>query len=79
MRAKIRSSVLGALMAVPLVLAQGAQPKAATVQLGVNGAAKDITGLSFEAETFDISFIHKPYAEAFPLGELRGGSENLNN
>jgi len=81
MRAKIRRSVLGALMAVPLLLAQGAQSNAATVQFESIGVAKGISGLSFEGDTFDISFIHETYAFAFPLGELfaKGLAQSLVN
>lgn len=72
MRVNIRRSVLGALIVVPLVLAQGTQSNAATVQFEGAGVAKGISGLIVGTETFNISFIHQLYAVAFPLGELFG-------
>ena len=63
--AVIRRYVLGVLLVVPLVFAQGAQPQAATLVTDGSGLVTDITSLSVDGLFYDIAFESGTYNALF--------------
>ncbi len=59
--ALIRRYVLGVLLLVPLLFAQGAQPQAAVVNFDGSGDVTSIDGLMVDGQTFDILFVLGTY------------------